>query len=172
MNMNTQTKDFPDTFWTYIEISSGGSEKYEFDEELQGVKLDRLLFTSMRYPANYGFAMGTLGKDGDALDVLVYSAPIANGVAVKCKPIGVLEMTDEEGPDSKIIAVPIEKIDPAAQSVNDINDLPQYAKDKLKHFFEHMKELEKGKFVRVDGFSDKNKAMALLKESREAKAKE
>ncbi|MDE1846417.1 MAG: inorganic diphosphatase, partial [Candidatus Micrarchaeota archaeon] len=93
-------------------------------------------------PANYGIVVGTNGKDGDPLDVLVLSQPITIGAAIKCKPIGVLDMSDEAGVDPKLIAVPVEKVDPASAEINDIKDMPQYQKDKIKHFFEHMKELE------------------------------
>lgn len=161
---HTQTKDFPETFYAYIEISSGSSTKYEYNEELEVLAVDRFLFTAMAYPANYGFAVNTHGKDGDPIDVLVYSSPIANGAVIKCKPIGVLEMSDEAGIDHKLIAVPIDKVDPASSGVNDINDLPQFQKDKLKHFFEHMKELEKGKFVKVENFKGKAEAIKILKE--------
>ncbi|MDE1869849.1 MAG: inorganic diphosphatase [Candidatus Micrarchaeota archaeon] len=159
-----QTKDFPETFYAYIEISSGSSTKYEYDEEREVLMVDRYLFTAMNYPANYGFVMGTHGKDGDPLDVLVISAPIANGAAIKCRAVGVLEMSDEAGVDPKLIAVPVDKVDPASSEINDIEDVPQYFKDKLKHFFEHMKELEKGKFVKVTGFNNKDEAKKILKD--------
>ena len=91
-------------------------------------------------------------EDGDPLDVLVISAPIQRGAAIKCRAIGLLEMTDEEGIDHKILAVPIEEVDPSSAAIKDIADLPQHFKDRLKHFFEHYKELEKGKFVKLGAF--------------------
>src|SRR5690348_14125258 len=108
---HTQTKDFPETFYAYIEIQANSSTKYEYNEDLEALAVDRFLFTSMSYPSNYGFVMNTKGKDGDPIDVLVISQPIANGAIIKCKPIGVLEMSDEEGIDHKLIAVPVDKVD-------------------------------------------------------------
>ncbi|MDE1846378.1 MAG: inorganic diphosphatase [Candidatus Micrarchaeota archaeon] len=159
-----QTKDFPDTFYAYIEIQSGSSTKYEYNEDLEALAVDRFLFTSMSYPANYGFVVNTKGKDGDPIDVLVLSQPIANGAVIKCRPIGVLEMSDEEGIDHKLLAVPVEKVDINSTGINDISDITQAAKDKIKHFFEHYKELEKGKFVKVENFKNKAEAKKILKE--------
>lgn len=159
-----QTKDFPDTFYAYIEIQAGSSTKYEYNEDLEALAVDRFLFTSMSYPANYGFVVNTKGKDGDPIDVLVFSQPIANGAVIKCKPIGVLEMSDEEGIDHKLIAVPVEKVDINSTGINDIADISQATKDRVKHFFEHYKELEKGKFVKVENFKNKAEAKKILKE--------
>ncbi|MBE5730225.1 inorganic diphosphatase [Candidatus Parvarchaeota archaeon] len=166
MEFNKQTDDFPETFYAFIEIPSGSNMKYEYDEELENIKLDRVLFTSMVYPINYGFALNTKSKDGDPLDVLVVSSvSISPGIIVKCRPIGLLLMEDEGGLDNKIIAVPIDKIDPASTNIKTADDLPQYLKDKTEHFFEHMKELEKGKFVKFKGFSGKADAEKELREA-------
>ncbi|MCW1293822.1 MAG: inorganic diphosphatase [Candidatus Parvarchaeota archaeon] len=166
MEFNKQTDDFPETFYTFIEIPAGSNMKYEYDEELENIKLDRILFTSMVYPTNYGFALNTKSKDGDPLDVLVISsASISSNTIVKCRAIGLLLMEDEAGTDNKIIAVPVDKVDPASSMIKTMDDIPQYLKDKIKHFFEHMKELEKGKFVRFKGFSNKDGAIKELKEA-------
>ncbi|MCL4400877.1 MAG: inorganic diphosphatase [Candidatus Parvarchaeota archaeon] len=170
MDLTVQTKDFPDTFYAFIEIPAGSNCKYEYKEDLDGVVLDRVLFTSMVYPTNYGFVMDTEGKDGDPLDVLVMSsASISPGIVVKCRAVGVAEMSDEEGEDNKIIAVPIDKVDPTSVALKDVNDLPQYFKDKLKHFFERYKELEKGKFMKFNGFKGREDALRQIKEARVAK---
>ncbi len=167
MNLTVQTKDFPETFYAMIEIPAGSGYKYEFDEELEAIKLDRILFTAMTYPMNYGFILDTEGKDGDPMDVLVYSsASIAPGIVVKCRPIGVAEMNDEEGSDNKIIAVPVDKVDPQSAQISSSADLPEYTKERIKHFFEHYKELEKGKFMKFLGFKGKEEAIKQIKESR------
>jgi inorganic pyrophosphatase len=153
MNPNEikQTDDFPETFYAYIEIPAGSNIKYEYKEGV-GLVADRFLYTAMNYPANYGFIPGTKGDDGDPLDVLVLSSlPVMPGTFIKCKPIGVGIMEDEEGIDNKIIAVPVEKVDPFIQYKR-IEDLPEIVKEKIKHFFEHYKELEKGKWVKFQGF--------------------
>ncbi|MDE1856781.1 MAG: inorganic diphosphatase [Candidatus Micrarchaeota archaeon] len=161
-----QTNDFPETFYSFIEIQANTNEKYEYDHELDALVLDRFLYTSMVYPTNYGSILGTKAKDGDPLDVLVISAPIQRGCAIKCRAVGLLEMNDEEGVDHKILAVPVEKVDPSSASIRDIGDLPQHFKDRLKHFFEHYKELEKGKFVKLGAFKGKAEAIALIRESK------
>ena len=167
MDFSKQTDDFPDTFYAFIEIPSGSNCKYEYDEQLDGVKLDRVLFTSMVYPTNYGFVLNTEGKDGDPLDVLVVSSvPISPGIAVKCRAIGIAEMNDEEGEDNKVIAVPVDKVDPASSTIKSSEDIPLYLKEKIKHFFEHYKELEKGKFMKFNGFKGKEEALKQIKEAR------
>lgn len=167
MNLTQQTKDFPDTFYAFVEIPAGSNCKYEYKEDLEGVVLDRVLFTSMVYPTNYGFVLDTEGKDGDPLDVLVISSvSIAPGIVVKCRALGVAEMSDEEGEDNKILAVPVDKVDPASATLKDINDVPQYLKDKMKHFFERYKELEKGKFMKFNGLKGKEEALKQIKEAR------
>ena len=108
----------------FIEIPAGSRNKYEFDEELGGVVLDRRLFTSMSYPADYGFVEGTLGEDGDALDALVLVAdPTFPGCRIRVRPVGVFHMSDEKGPDEKLICVPVR--DPVWSTVHDIHDVPR-----------------------------------------------
>ncbi|MCS7123659.1 MAG: inorganic diphosphatase [Candidatus Aenigmarchaeota archaeon] len=141
---------FPEELFVLIEISKGSRNKYEFDKELGVLKLDRILHTSMQYPANYGFVPSTLCEDKDPLDCLVISSEsISPNTLVSVRPIGLLIMEDEEGKDEKLIAVPVEKADPKMSSIRDVSDLPEALKDEIKHFFEHYKELEKGKWVKV-----------------------
>ncbi len=166
MEFKKQTDDFPNTFYAFIEIPQGSNAKYEYKEDMEAIVLDRVLFTSMVYPTNYGFIPLTQGKDGDPLDVLVISSvPINPGMLIKCRAVGVAEMEDEEGPDNKILAVPIEKVDPAFSTVKNIDSVPQYLKDKIKHFFEHYKELEKGKFMKFKDFADLASALDQIKEA-------
>jgi inorganic pyrophosphatase len=167
MNFSKQTDNFPEAFYAFIEIPQGSGIKYEYKEDLEAVVVDRFLFTSMTYPTNYGFALGTKGKDEDPLDVLVMSqVPISSGMVIKVRPIGIAVMSDEEGSDNKVIAVPVEKVDPAFSSYKDAQDIPEFMKNKIKHFFEHYKELEKGKFMKFEKFESREEAMKELKESR------
>ena len=162
----TQTKDFPHTFYVLVEISMGSDCKYEFDEELETIVLDRVLFTPMKYPTNYGMILKTEAKDGDPLDVLlISSAVIQPGIIVKCRAVGLAEMRDEEGIDDKVIAVPVDEVDPNSESIQDIKDVPQFQKNIFRHFFEHYKELEKGKFMDFLGFKGKAVAVELIKKS-------
>ena len=143
-----------------IEIPKGSNIKYEYDTESGFILVDRKLFTAMYYPCNYGFIPNTLEKDGDPVDVLVLAeTPLAPLSLIKVIPVGVLQTEDEEGQDSKIVAIPTSKIDPTFSTVQDIEDVPQYLKDQIKHFFEHYKELEKGKFVKISGWEGKEYAV-------------
>ncbi len=160
-----QTDDFPDTFYAYIEIPSGSNIKYEYKEGV-GLVTDRFLYTSMTYPANYGFIPNTKGEDGDPLDVLVLSSlPVTPGTFIKCKAIGLGVMEDEEGIDNKVIAVPVEKVDPFIK-YKSIEEVPDILKDRIKHFFEHYKELEKGKWVKFQGFKGVEEAKNNIKSHR------
>ncbi len=159
-------KDAPNVINVVIEIPMGGYIKYEMDKETGILKVDRILYTAMYYPFNYGFVPGTLEEDGDPVDVLLISyEPLLPGSYIKARPIGVLVMEDEEGPDSKIIAVPVEKVDPRFKNIKDINDLPEAIKEKIKHFFEHYKELEPGKWVKVKDWLPKEEALKKIKEA-------
>lgn len=152
-------KKAPEEVIALIEIPENGNIKYEFDEETGVLMVDRFAYTTMHYPTNYGLIPGTHGKDGDALDVLVIaSRPLIPGVGIKVRPIGLLEMEDEEGIDTKILAVPVEKVDPFLKHINDIDDLDETTKKKIKHFFDHYKMLEPNKWVKTGEF--KNKAAA------------
>jgi inorganic pyrophosphatase len=148
-----------------VEIPKGSNIKYEYDMESGFIVVDRKLFTAMYYPCNYGFIPNTLEKDGDPVDVLVLGeTPLAPLSLVKVIPVGVLQTEDEEGQDSKIVAIPTSKIDPSFSTVQDIEDVPQHLKDQIKHFFEHYKELEKGKFVKISGWEGKESAVRKITE--------
>lgn len=149
-----------------IEISAGSYTKYEFNEELQILELDRIMPTTMAYPANYGFIPNTRGQDGDALDVLVIcSESIVPGALVKVRPIGMLVMEDESGMDEKIICLPDLKTDQYCCEMTSLECLPKIVLKKIEHFFTHYKELEKGKWVKIGGWKPASDAMELIKNS-------
>ena len=154
----------PEIVNVLIEIPMNSSVKYEYDEEAGVIRVDRFLYTAMVYPFNYGFIPGTLEEDGDPVDVLVITAqPVLPGTVMEARPIGILLMEDEEGPDSKIIAVPKDKLDPQFKSIRDVADLPEVIRERIKHFFEHYKELEPGKWVKVTGWKGVEDAKAKIK---------
>jgi inorganic pyrophosphatase len=154
-------KNPPEDIYVVIEIPQGSGIKYEVDKKSGAVFVDRFLFTAMYYPFNYGFIPNTLADDGDPTDVLVISRePVVPGSVIRCRSIGMLEMEDEEGIDTKIIAVPVSKLDPTFDSIKEVKDLPEVTLNKIKHFFEHYKELESGKWVKVKSFKDSNEAKA------------
>lgn len=157
-------KNYPSEVNVVIEIPQNTGIKYEVDEESGEIFVDRFLYTAMNYPFNYGFVPGTKAEDGDPYDVLVISSQtVAPGTVLPSRIIGMLEMEDEEGIDHKFIAVPRAKIDPYFTKINDINDLDEIYKNKIKHFFEHYKELESGKWVKVKNFISSNEALKKLK---------
>lgn len=130
--------------------------KYEIDKETDLVWVDRFVGTNMRYPANYGYIPQTLCDDGDPLDVLVVTPfPLVHGCVVRARPLGVLNMTDESGGDAKLIAVPVNKLCPMYENIKSIDDLPELLLKQIEFFFQNYKGLEKGKWVKLDGFSDK-----------------
>ena len=152
-----------------IEIPRGSRVKYEVDHGTGRVFLDRVLFTPMGYPANYGFFEDTLGEDGDPLDVLVLlEYPVYPGVGVKVRPVGVLRMSDEAGGDDKVIAVQAK--DPRWAHIQDVDDIPQHTRDEIGHFFEHYKDLEPGKWVKVDAWANAAEAERLIVEAIEREA--
>ncbi len=156
----------PDEVNVVIEIPMGSNVKYEIDKETGIVMVDRFLYTAMVYPFNYGFIPGTLEEDGDPVDVLVISnQPVVPGAVIRVRPIGLLEMEDEEGPDSKVIAVPVDKLDPSFKNIRDVGDLPEAVREKIKHFFEHYKELEPGKWVKVTGWKGAEEAKKKIVEA-------
>jgi inorganic pyrophosphatase len=149
-----------------IEIMEGDFNKYEYNEETQEIELDRIMQTSMSYPANYGFILNTKGEDGDALDVLIISSrPIIPGVIAKARVIGMLEMEDEGGVDQKIICVLGQKCDLRFAKINSLSDFEPVILEKITHFFEHYKDLEKEKWVKVSGFKDRDETMKLIEKS-------
>lgn len=156
----------PEEINVYIEIPQGSLIKYELDKESGAIFVDRFAFTTMGYPANYGFVPNTLSKDGDPVDVLVLSSyAVHPGTVIPCVPIAMLEMEDEAGIDAKIIAVPKEKVDPFFGVWKSLKDIPDAYKNRIKHFFEHYKELEKGKWVKLKEWRDKDVALEEIKSS-------
>lgn len=147
-----------------IEIPEGSTVKYELDEETREMTVDRLMPTAMSYPVSYGLIDGTHGEDGDALDALVFiSQPVVPGVVIKCKVIGLLEMEDEEGIDHKIVCAPAKpKIDPLCGEWNSLADVPEAKKRAIRHFFEHYKDLEEGKWVKLKDWKDAAAAEEVL----------
>jgi inorganic pyrophosphatase len=152
-----------------IEIPENSRVKYELDEETGQICVDRLMPTAMGYPINYGLIEGAQGQDGDALDALVFlGEQIVPGVVIKCKAIGVLEMEDEEGVDHKIICVPAKtKIDAFYGAWTSLDDIPETKKNQIKHFFEHYKDLEPEKWVKLKGWRDSKIAEKIINEARE-----
>lgn len=129
--------------------------KYELDKESGAIFVDRFMHTAMHYPCNYGFVPNTLSDDGDPADVLVVSNfALIPGCVINCRPVGVLNMEDEAGHDAKILAVPVSKLKPIYDQVENYDDLPEFLIQQIKHFFEHYKDLEPGKWVKVTGWGD------------------
>ena len=148
----------------FVEIPAGSRNKYEFDEELGAIVLDRRLFTAMAYPADYGFVEGTLAEDGDPLDALVLvSDPTFPGCRIRARAIGVFHMTDEKGPDEKLLCVPLG--DPSFERIADIHDVNAELRDEIEHFFSVYKDLEQKK-VRVEGWFSREDAMEEIEAAR------
>lgn len=153
----------PDKLNAVIEIPYGSNIKYEIDKDSGAVVVDRVLYSAMFYPANYGFIPSTLADDGDPADVLVLNEyPLQAGSVIPCRLIGVLVMEDESGMDEKLLAVPVTKIDPRYDGIKSIDDLPKATLNKIKNFFETYKMLEPNKWVKVKGFEDAKKAQDIL----------
>jgi inorganic pyrophosphatase len=156
----------PDKVNALIEIPNGSSVKYEVDKDSGAVIVDRVLYSAMYYPANYGFVPNTLAEDGDPADILVINDNIFQaGSVVTCRLIGVLIMEDEAGMDEKLIAVATSKIDPTYSSVNSLEDLPKAKLDKILNFFETYKILEPNKWVKVKEFQSKDEAKKILQKA-------
>ncbi|MFQ3230025.1 inorganic diphosphatase [Reinekea sp.] len=166
-------KDVPNDVFVVIEIPANHDPiKYEIEKEYDALMVDRFMATPMFYPANYGYIPETLADDGDAVDVLVVTPyPVAPGSVIRCRPVGVLEMTDEAGSDAKVIAVPHNKLTKIYSDVQEATDLPELLLAQIKHFFEHYKDLESGKWVKVDGWADAARAKQIIVESFEAAKK-
>lgn len=147
-------KSMPDDINVIIEIPMNSDPiKYEVDKDSGAIFVDRMLGTPMHYPCNYGYVPHTLCGDGDPVDVLVIMPlPLLPGSVVRCRPIGMLKMTDESGEDAKVVAVPHEKVTQLYKDVTSVEDLPQLVLDQIGHFFEHYKDLEKGKWVKIEGW--------------------
>lgn len=159
-------KNPPEEVNVVVEIPQGSAIKYEMDKESGFIKVDRFAFTTMVYPFNYGFIPQTHAEDGDPADVLVISSYAVNpGAYIAVRPIGMLEMEDEEGIDTKILAVPTKKVDPFYADIEDIEDLNETTKKKIQHFFNHYKELEAGKWVKTRNFLPKKDALKAIEKS-------
>lgn len=153
--MNVPTgKDVPNDFNVVIEIPMQGDPvKYEVDKESGAIFVDRFMGTAMQYPCNYGYIPHTLSEDGDPVDVLVITpVPLIPGVVVRCRPLGMLKMTDESGPDAKVLAIPIEKICGLYSHVRTYEDVSASRLKMISHFFEHYKDLDQGKWVKIEGW--------------------
>ena len=159
-------KNPPDEVNVLIEVAIGGEPiKYEMDKEAGTLFVDRFLYTPMRYPGNYGFIPHTLSEDGDPCDVLVANTrPLVPGSYIAVRPIGVMLMEDEGGGDEKIIAVPVPKLTKRYENVHNYTDLPKITLDQIQHFFEHYKDLEPGKWVKLKGWGDAAHAKKLIVE--------
>ena len=148
-------KDLPNDFNVIIEIPMNADPiKYEVDKESGAIFVDRFMGTAMHYPCNYGYIPNTIAGDGDPVDVLVITPfPLLPGVVVRCRPLGVLKMTDDGGIDAKVLAVPVEKILPLYKKIQTVDDVNELQLNQIRHFFEHYKDLEPGKWVKIEGWS-------------------
>ncbi|MBT3014624.1 MAG: inorganic diphosphatase [Candidatus Thiodiazotropha sp. (ex Clathrolucina costata)] len=146
--------NIPDEINVIIEIPSNADPvKYEVDKETGAMFVDRILRTAMHYPANYGYIPHTLSDDGDPCDVMVPTAfPLIPGSVIRCRPVAVLKMTDESGDDAKVIAVPADDVSSRWRHVKSADDMPEELMERIAHFFEHYKDLDEGKWVRVKGW--------------------
>ena len=154
----------PEDVNVIVEVPVGGEPvKYEMDKASGAMFVDRMLHTAMRYPGNYGFIPHTLSDDGDPIDVLIAnSRPIIPGAVMNCRPVGVLHMRDEAGGDEKVIAVPSPKVSARYIDVKSYRDLPDIVARQIAHFFEHYKDLEEGKWVKVERWGDADEAKAMI----------
>ncbi|MGH8124727.1 MAG: inorganic diphosphatase [Rhodanobacteraceae bacterium] len=162
-------RDVPDDINVIIEIPKDAEPvKYEVDKASGAIFVDRVLSTPMRYPCNYGYVPGTLSGDGDPVDALVLlPLPLIAGSVIRCRPVGVLNMDDEAGNDTKLIVVPGDKVFNGYAHIRDIDDAPPHWRDRIAHFFEHYKDLEQGKWVKVSGWGDAEAAREEIRTSLE-----
>ena len=160
-------KQVPEDINVVVEIPQNGEPvKYEVDKESGAIFVDRFLGTPMRYPCNYGYIPGTLSGDGDPSDVVVVTPlPLIPGSVIRCRPVGMLEMEDDGGEDAKILAVPIDKLTRRYREVNSHRDLPAELVDRIAYFFDHYKDLEPGKWVKIKGWADAEAAKREILES-------
>lgn len=156
----TAGPDVPNDINVIIEIPvESDPVKYEMDKETGAMFVDRFMGTSMRYPCNYGYVPNTLSEDDDPVDVLVVTPyPLISGSVIRCRPIGMLKMTDESGPDAKLIAVPVDGLTDLYRGVNTFRELPDSLLAQIAHFFDHYKDLETGKWVKIDGWAGPEEA--------------
>ncbi len=156
LDLVTPGNDAPDMFNVIIEIPMNADPiKYEVDKETGAIFVDRFMGTAMHYPCNYGYVPRTTAGDGDPVDVLVITPfPLLPGVVVRCRPLGLLKMSDEKGDDAKVLAVPDDKVLPIYRHRLRLDDINEHRLYQIQHFFEHYKDLEPEKFVKVDGWGD------------------
>ena len=166
-------RELPDDFNVIIEIPMNADPiKYEVDKESGAIFVDRFMGTAMHYPCNYGYIPQTLSDDGDPVDVLVITpVPLISGVVVTCRPIGLMEMQDEAGGDNKLLAVPIDKVLPIYTHWQKPEDINQMRLKAIQHFFEHYKDLEPGKWVKVQGWEGSESARKEVSEGMASYAK-
>ncbi|PIT69665.1 inorganic diphosphatase [Bartonella tribocorum] len=160
-------KNPPEDINVIVEVSLGGQPiKYEMDKKSGALFVDRFLHTSMVYPGNYGFVPHTLSDDGDPIDVLICNTrPLMPGCVINVRPIGALMMEDDGGKDEKIIAIPTPKLTKRYINIHDYTDLPEITLKQIEHFFKHYKDLEPGKWAKIEGWRDKNFAYELIKQA-------
>ncbi len=157
----------PEDINVIIEVPVGGHPiKYEMDKDAGTLVVDRFLYTPMTYPGNYGFVPHTLSDDGDPIDVLVCNTrPLVAGCVINVRPVGVLIMEDNAGEDEKILAVPSPQLTKRYENVQDYSDLPEITLQQIQHFFEHYKDLEPGKWVKIGDWQGADEARRLIVES-------
>lgn len=167
LNLVPSGKEMPEDIYVVIEIPQNADPiKYEIDKASGAIFVDRFMSTPMFYPCNYGYINNTLSLDGDPVDVLVPTPyPLIPGSVIRCRPVGVLKMSDEAGQDAKLVAVPHSKLTKQYEHINDVHELPELLKAQIRHFFERYKELEAGKWVKVEGWGDKSEAIAEIEAS-------
>ena len=163
-------KNIPDDIFVVIEIPANSDPiKYEIDKDSHALFVDRFMATPMFYPANYGYIPNTLGEDCDPLDVLVVTPyPLQPGCVIRARPVGVLHMSDESGQDAKLLAVPHDKLTSLYSHVKNARDLPPLLIKQIEHFFENYKDLEQGKWVKIDGWGDVEEARSEITKAVEA----
>jgi inorganic pyrophosphatase len=164
MNLDrvTSGRDVPNEINVIIEIPSHSDPvKYEVDKETGAMFVDRFMNTAMHYPCNYGYVPHTLSEDGDPVDVLVATpVPLISGSVIRCRPLGMLRMTDEAGPDTKVLAVPIDKLCTLYRHARAPEDMPDMLLAQIAHFFQHYKDLEPNKWVKIEGWAGADAARA------------
>ncbi|MBV9667766.1 MAG: inorganic diphosphatase [Nitrososphaeraceae archaeon] len=165
LNELSAGKNPPDEINVVIEITKGSNIKYEMDSETGALFVDRILSTSMSYPCNYGFIPKTKEQDVDPVDVFVLACdPVVVMSVIRCQPVGILLTEDQDGQDSKILAIPLVKVD-SNSSITDVGSIPEHTLNQLKHFIEHHKDLEEGKYVRIKGLEGRQVAKKKISEA-------
>jgi inorganic pyrophosphatase len=174
LNLVPAGKHLPDEINVIIEVPAHSDPvKYEVDHESGAIMVDRFMSAAMFYPCNYGYIPNTLADDGDPLDVLVHTPhQVVSGCVIRCRPIGILHMSDEAGGDAKLLAVPVDKLSPLYKDVKEATDMSPLLIQQITHFFEHYKDLEDGKWVKVEGWGSAQDAKDAINESVENFAKE